>query len=280
MKVTVTFWEHASISPPKKHTPKPKMARKIFTKHTPEPRSKNHVAANPVPSVYGSTRPSPAAKTLHKMIGMQQPSIKDTDAAMSLCVLSGVSRDEHHVVSPTQMDMKYPQTLSHTFAAAIALPNIVEDEPAPVTANLLVQDSQANVSTISAYALNSSNAETTKASPAPPKKKSKRGTYNKHIHPVSFDEMKRIMRVYGPIKCLRQRNSSTHLKSHTKDTSIKRKFYRWFPDFNERFEMTEGGWFMPKYGHEEEMKYRKAMRKSDQQVLIKKRSLKRCGPKS
>lgn len=209
--------------------------------------------------------------TTHTMIGMQQPSIKDTDAAMSLCVLSGGSRDEYHLVSPTQMDIKYPQTLSHTSAAAIALPNIVENEPVPVTANL-VQDLQANVV--------SSNARTTKASPTSPKKKGKRGTYNKRIHPVSFDEMKRLMRVYGPIKCLRQRNSSARLLSHTKDTSIKRKFYRWFPDFNERFELTECGWFMPKYGHEEEMKYREAMRKSDQQVLIKKRCLKRCGPKS
>ena len=214
------------------------------------------------------------------MIGMQQPSIKDKDAAMSLCVLSGGSRDEYHVVSPTPMDMKQSHTLSHTFADAITLPNIVEDEPAPVTANL-VQDSQADVSSNSAHVRNSSNSKTAKASPTPQKKKGKRrGTYNKHVHPVSFDEMKRLMRVYGPIKCLRQRNSSAHLNSHTKDTSIKRKFYRWFPDFNERFEMTEGGWFMPKYGHEEEMKYREAMRKSDQQVLIKKRSLKRCGPKS
>lgn len=210
------------------------------------------------------------------MIGMQQ---QDTDAAMSLCVLSGGSRDEHHLVSPTPMDMEYPQTLSHTSAAAITLPNIVEDEPAPVIANL-DQEFQANVYTNSAHALNSSNAETTKVSPTSPKKKGKRGTYNKRVHPVSFDEMKKLMRVYGPIKCLRQRNSSARLDSHTKDTSIKRKFYRWFPDFNERFEMTEGGRFIPKYGHEEEMKYREAMRKSDQQVLIKKRCLKRCGPKS
>ncbi len=86
--------------------------------------------------------------------------------------------------------------------------------------------------------------------------------------------------MYGPIKCLRNRNSSVRLGPNTKDTSIKRKFYRWFPDFNERFEITDGGWFMPKYGHEQEMKYREAMRKSDQQILIKKRTLKRCGLKS
>ena len=213
------------------------------------------------------------------MIGMQKPSIKDTDAAMSLCVLSGGSRDENHLVSPTPTGMEHPHTLSHTSAAAITLPNIVEDEPAPITANL-IQDFKATVSTNSAHVLNSSNAETIKAPPTTLKKQGKRGTYNKRVHPVSFDEMKRLMRVYGPIKCLRNRNSSARLGPNTKDTSIKRKFYRWFPDFNERFEITDGGWFMPKYGHEQEMKYREAMRKSDQQILIKKRTLKRCGPKS
>ena len=198
---------------------------------------------------------------------------------MSLCVLSGGtgSRDEHHLVSPTPMNVENPPTLSPTSAAAITMPKLVEDEPAPAPINLF-QDFQAAVSTNSAQVLNSSKAESTKAQSAPPKRQVKRGTYNKRVHPVSFDEMKRLMRVYGPIKCLRNRNSPT--RPGSKDTSIKRKFYRWFPDFNERFEITEGGWFMPKYGHEEEMKYREAMRKSDQQVLIKKRSLKRCGPKS
>jgi len=214
---------------------------------------------------------------IHMMTDTQQPSITVTDAAMSLCVLSGGSRDQHHPVSPTPMDMGYPSTLSPSTAAAIALPNVVEDDPAPITANL-IQDFQATVSTNSTRMLNSSKAGSPRALSPPPKKQGNRGKYNKRVHPVSFDEMKRLMRVYGPIKCLRNRNSPT--RPGSKDTSIKRKFYRWFPDFNERFEITEGGWFMPKYGHEHEMKYREAMRKSDQQVLIKKRSLKRCGPKS
>lgn len=196
------------------------------------------------------------------MVG--QPSVTETDAAMSLCVLS-----EHHLVSPTPMDMENPP-------AAITLPKHVEDEPASITN--LFQDFQAEVSTNSALVLNTCKAESTKTQSTPPKKQVKRGTYNKRVHPVSFDEMKRLMRVYGPIKCLRNRNSPT--RPGSKDTSIKRKFYRWFPDFNERFEITEGGWFVPKYGHEQEMKYREAMRKSDQRVLIKKRSIKRCGPKS
>ncbi|KAL7459080.1 hypothetical protein ACHAWC_010744 [Mediolabrus comicus] len=114
--------------------------------------------------------------------------------------------------------------------------------------------------------------------PAPAKKSTNtRGKYVKRVHPVSFDEMKRLMRVYGPIKC---RRKVKLVGAFTKDTSIKRKFYRWFPDFNERFELTPEGWFLPKFGHEYEMKYREAMRMSDQKVLVKKRCAKRCGPKS
>lgn len=53
---------------------------------------------------------------------------------------------------------------------------------------------------------------------------------------------------------------------------MKRKFYRWFPDFNERFVLqTPGMWYKPKIGHEEEMKYREAMRKKDQEMLAAKR---------
>lgn len=209
----------------------------------------------------------------------QQPSITaKEDAALSLCVLSGggSSRDVHRLVSPTPTDATLPPTLSPTSTATMALPKLVGDESTPIIN--LMQDFQAADSTNSAQVLDSTKAESTKALLTPSKKQVKRGTYNKRAHPVSFDEMKRLMRVYGPIKCLRNRNSPA--RPGSKDTSIKRKFYRWFPDFNERFEITEGGWFMPKFGHEHEMKYREAMRKSDQQVLIKKRCLKRCGSKS
>jgi hypothetical protein len=166
------------------------------------------------------------------------------------------------------MDIAYP-----TLSPATALPNVVEEEHTPISANLL-QDFQV------AGPNQSSLDKSTEALPLPLEKKANtRGKYTKRVHPVSFDEMKRLMRVYGPIKCLRNRNAEIRPGANTKDTSIKRKFYRWFPDFNERFEMTEGGWFMPKYGHEHEMKYREAMRRSDQQVLTKKRSAKRCDPK-
>ena len=88
---------------------------------------------------------------------------------------------------------------------------------------------------------------------------------------VSFEEMKRLMRVYGPIKALRSRAVKDAGKA-AKSGSIRRKFYRWFPDFNERFVKTSDGWYSPKAGHQEEMIYREAVRKMDKEVLVKKRN--------
>ncbi|EED96321.1 predicted protein [Thalassiosira pseudonana CCMP1335] len=85
---------------------------------------------------------------------------------------------------------------------------------------------------------------------------------------VSHDEMVRLMRVYGPVKCLRNR---TPKEKALKADSIRRKFYRWFPEFGDRFEKTVEGWYKPKIGHTEEIEYREEMRKLDQQVLAKKR---------
>jgi hypothetical protein len=95
---------------------------------------------------------------------------------------------------------------------------------------------------------------------------------------VPFDEMKRLMRVYGSLKCLRNRLHADSGKA-AKAESIKRKFYRWFPDLEERFVRTEDGWYRPKAGHEEEMHYREAMRRGDQDCLVKKRSAKRSSTK-
>ncbi|KAL7552723.1 hypothetical protein ACHAWF_015956 [Thalassiosira exigua] len=89
--------------------------------------------------------------------------------------------------------------------------------------------------------------------------------------PVSFEEMKRLMRVYGPTKCLRNRSPNESGK-FTKVHSVKRKFYRWFPDLHERFVLQAGGWYMPKIGHEEEMRYREELRMKDQQLLAAKRN--------
>ena len=95
---------------------------------------------------------------------------------------------------------------------------------------------------------------------------------------VAFDEMKRLMRVYGSLKCLRNRTPVDSGKA-AKVESIKRKFYRWFPDLDERFERTPEGWYRPRAGHEEEMKYREAMRKEDQESLVRKRNTKRTSAK-
>mmetsp|Transcript_34756 Transcript_34756/g.74030 ORF Transcript_34756/g.74030 Transcript_34756/m.74030 type:complete len:181 (+) Transcript_34756:133-675(+) len=91
---------------------------------------------------------------------------------------------------------------------------------------------------------------------------------------VSFQEMNRLMRVYGPIKCLRNRSSKESGKT-VKPESIRRKFYRWFPDFNERFVKTSDGWFKPQAGHQQEMRYREELRKKDKELLMAKKKLSR-----
>mmetsp|Transcript_5796 Transcript_5796/g.12876 ORF Transcript_5796/g.12876 Transcript_5796/m.12876 type:complete len:354 (+) Transcript_5796:129-1190(+) len=93
--------------------------------------------------------------------------------------------------------------------------------------------------------------------------------------PVSFQEMQRLMDVYGPTKSPRKRASkeadTTTGKEICKKDSIKRKFYRWFEDFEERFELKENGVYVPKVGHLKEIEYRKAMRSKHQHELIIKR---------
>ena len=44
---------------------------------------------------------------------------------------------------------------------------------------------------------------------------------------ISYDEMTRLMRVYGSVKCLRVRNRKNDPTKAVKIDSIKRKFYRW-----------------------------------------------------
>lgn len=115
----------------------------------------------------------------------------------------------------------------------------------------------------------------------PPKKKVKTVGMKYNVKPkdpkrdtsVPFDEMKRLMRVYGPVKCLRNRTPKD--SQSAKVESVKRKFYRWFPDLDERFIRTSEGWYTPKAGHEAEMAYREMMRKTDQESLVKKRNSKR-----
>ena len=97
---------------------------------------------------------------------------------------------------------------------------------------------------------------------------------------ISFDEMCRLMRVYGSLKCLRNRtttkaknnNNVDECSNSIKIDSTKRKFYRWFPDLDERFVRNlETGCYEPKAGHVNEMAYRESMRISDQNKLVMKR---------
>ncbi len=60
--------------------------------------------------------------------------------------------------------------------------------------------------------------------------------------------------------------------NNAKEDSIRRKFYRWFPDLGERFESDDEGIYHPKFGHEIELIYRGKMRKLDGQILSKKRT--------
>lgn len=86
---------------------------------------------------------------------------------------------------------------------------------------------------------------------------------------VSYEEMKRLMWVYGPTKCLRNR---TPPGENTKAPSVRRKFYRWFPDFKERFVKGANGMYAPRIGHEEELRWREESRRRDQTLLAAKRN--------
>ena len=132
---------------------------------------------------------------------------------------------------------------------------------------------------------NNNNTNTTLKKKTPPKKKSRKNNMKpkdtrRHTS-ISFDEMCRLMRVYGSLKCLRNRtttkttaknNNNVEECSSIKIDSTKRKFYRWFPDLDERFvRNSETGCYEPKAGHINEMAYRESMRISDQNKLVMKR---------
>mmetsp|Transcript_11987 Transcript_11987/g.18451 ORF Transcript_11987/g.18451 Transcript_11987/m.18451 type:complete len:422 (-) Transcript_11987:145-1410(-) len=97
---------------------------------------------------------------------------------------------------------------------------------------------------------------------------------------VPFEEMERLMNLYGSIKALRIRGAAKKKgsaeegdkKVPLKKDSIKRKFYRWFPNFEERFTRDEDGHYQPVNGHEYEMKYRAEMRQKSMTVVVNKRS--------
>jgi len=91
---------------------------------------------------------------------------------------------------------------------------------------------------------------------------------------IPFEEMRRLMVTYGSIKCLRKRqNKSASKDDCTKIDSVKRKFYRWFPDLDERFTQNiNTGMYYPNAGHGAELQYRQMMRMKDGQNLSQKRA--------
>ena len=51
-----------------------------------------------------------------------------------------------------------------------------------------------------------------------------------------------------------------------------RRFYRWFPNFEERFTKDKDGHYQPINGHENEVKYRAEMRAKSMKIVTAKRS--------
>ena len=94
---------------------------------------------------------------------------------------------------------------------------------------------------------------------------------------VPFEEMTRLMAEYGPIKTQRKSKccpDECGTAGNAKTDSIRRKFYRWFPDFEERFiRNCDGLTYRPKAGHDEEVEYRRTMREMDKQSLVHKRKI-------
>jgi hypothetical protein len=95
---------------------------------------------------------------------------------------------------------------------------------------------------------------------------------------VPFKEMQRLMTEYGPIITPRKRKikdkSDETKEGVLKAESVKRKFYRWFPDFEDRFVKNPDGFtYRPKVGHDNEKAYRLAMRNMDQEILNHKRKV-------
>eukprot|EP00584_Thalassiosira_punctigera_P016451 CAMPEP_0172548272 /NCGR_PEP_ID=MMETSP1067-20121228/17609_1 /TAXON_ID=265564 ORGANISM="Thalassiosira punctigera, Strain Tpunct2005C2" /NCGR_SAMPLE_ID=MMETSP1067 /ASSEMBLY_ACC=CAM_ASM_000444 /LENGTH=203 /DNA_ID=CAMNT_0013335471 /DNA_START=133 /DNA_END=744 /DNA_ORIENTATION=- len=187
------------------------------------------------------------------------PGLPAKDAAMSLCAMGHdmfvhkqkVNDGCHELIS---------QSPSHTDLRVI---NVVEDDE----------------SRIFGFSGNTAGRRRIKGK-LPPKKRlnSFKAKESKRDPKVSFEEMKRLMRVYGPTKCLRNRTPKEG--NCAKILSVKRKFYRWFPDFHERFVLqSPGEWYRPKIGHEQEMKFREELRKKDQQLLAAKRNAKKTGSK-
>lgn len=96
---------------------------------------------------------------------------------------------------------------------------------------------------------------------------------------VPYEEMERLMNVYGALNAVRNRGAKLSKNEGEGDgcqvvkrESIKRKFYRWFPDLEERFYRTENDRYQPIHGHEQEVKYRREMREKSFESVAQKRA--------
>jgi hypothetical protein len=217
------------------------------------------------------------------MLNNSQPNLQDV--AMSLCALgrgnSGGSSDGE--TRDDFMNKMNPNAVCESAASdassLVVTFNSAADSLAMINNPPFTAEAGINRLKISDH-VPSPNAPAQKEKVVVAKKRGSSIKYNikpkdpKKETAISFDEMKRLMRVYGSLKCLRNRTPKDSGKT-VKLESIKRKFYRWFPDFEERFEKSPEGWYQPKLGHEHEMRYREEMRRHDQQLLVKKRNSRR-----
>lgn len=232
------------------------------------------------------------------IIGGRRRCMKDTDAALSLCALGRLAcsetspRGEHPnyevATAFRHMSINLPYYNTDNVSAVITpIPRSPVQRIAPlcptVSLDMPPQPSEETgrydiLNLLSKKPNGAKQQNSNATATAAQRKNNMKPKDPKRDTSVTFEEMKRLMRVYGPIKALRNRAVKDTGKA-AKPESIRRKFYRWFPDFNERFVKTVDGWFTPKVGHRQEMQYREMMRCMDQDSLVKKRNDKRyhCG---
>ena len=202
----------------------------------------------------------------------RSPSIHEQEVAISLVSLFNQELSPSPTMDDAINQEEVPQDIEH--------PSLVEDRPlSRISDSSSGSSIVAQLPTIVSTASSNGVDKPIVVAPPPPtivsperkiSPRKKRSSTSKRDPRVSFEEMKRVMRVYGPIKCLRNRTPKDSGKV-TKVLSVKRKFYRWFPDFHERFELQPGNWYKPRIGHEMEMKYREDLRTKDQAFLAAKR---------
>ncbi len=215
--------------------------------------------------------------------GGRQPNLQDV--ALSLCALGrgsssssrdgsceGDSRDDGMIMNPNTTTTTVRESSTGVYDPVVSTNTTTATNAAPLIG------ADMNRLKISDHV--PTHVEPTSKKEVVAKKRGSSIKYNvkpkdpKRDTAIPFEEMQRLMRVYGSLKCLRNRTPKDSGKT-VKLESIRRKFYRWFPDFEQRFEKTPEGWYQPKLGHEHEMRYREDMRKQDQLLLVKKRNSKR-----